>query len=457
MIYILNGKLAYVVLGVLAATLAGTFGYFIWLFLGRGTAKFYIKNAMKFLKLILVCFLIPVIPFFILQFVKKMESGEEVIPVVTPMLIALFFLAPVWLVTLILVLLYRYSQYRSKLQLCKENISVNDWRLEAILDKWRKKLGIKRKINIYYNNRVPSPAIIYNKGYQILLPTYTLSEEEINIALLHELVHFKHRDIVTKNIGFLVNAIHAFNPISYVLRSQIEKWAEVDCDLESCEIGKGEFGRREYFTCMLNMKQKSQEAFHVDEMCCFMENQNLIEFRIDMMIKLKGEEWKTPLWAFLLTVFLMLSVTTGTYRASSEAFWHWYEHSLDYTEETSKEIEQNLAIENIFADTELIYSEKHVLNQADSTDFILKPNETWLFDVSEGDLDAVFVSVVCDGDGYCIGCIGSDGQIVCMEASGDVDTLLCLEDGGISHVFIKNQIKSSKKIEMLVMENMMRE
>lgn len=452
LIYFLNGKLAYVVLGVLAATLAGSFGYFIWLFLGKGAARFYIKNTMKFLKLILACFLLPIIPFFILQFLKGMENGEEILSVITPMTVLLFVLASVWVVMLVMVLLYRYLHYRSKLRLCEENISAGCDELDTVLDKWKKKLGIKKKIAVYYNDVVSSPAIIYNKGYQILLPTYTLSDEEINIALLHELVHFKHGDIRTKNIGFLVNAVHAFNPVSYALRTQIERWAEVDCDLDACEIGKEEFSRKEYFDCILNMKQKSQEALYVDEMCCFMENQKLIEFRVDMMIKYRKEEWKLASWAFLLTLFLMLFVTTGTYGMSSGAFRFWYEHSLRYTEEVSEENEQKLAENSIFADTELVYSDKQVLNQAQSTDFTINPNEAWIFDVSEEALSAVFVSVISDGDNYCIGCIGSNGEVVAMEASGDKDTFLSLENSSISHVYIKNQCDSSNKIEMLVLK-----
>lgn len=452
LIYFLNGKLAYVVLGVLAATLAGSFGYFIWLFLGKGAARFYIKNTMKFLKLIVTCFLVPVIPFFILQFLKGMENGEEILSVITPITMLLFVLASVWVVMLAMVLLYRYLHYRSKLRLCEENISVGCDELDTVLDKWKKKLGIKKKIAVYYNDAVSSPAIIYNKGYQILLPTYTLSDEEINIALLHELVHFKHGDIRTKNMGFLVNAVHAFNPVSYALRTQIERWAEVDCDLDACEIGKEEFSRKEYFDCILNMKQKSQEALYVDEMCCFMENQKLIEFRVDMMVKYRNDEWKFSPWAFLLTLFLMVSVTTGIYGMSSGAFRFWYEHSLHYTEETLEENEQKLAENSIFADTELVYSDKQVLNQTQSTDFTINPNEAWFFDVSEEALSAVFVSVVSDGDNYCIGCIDSDGEVVAMEASGDKDIFLSLENSSISHVYIKNQCDSSNKVEMLVLK-----
>ena len=452
--YILNGKLAYVVLGALAATLAGSFSYFIWLFLGRGAARFYIKNTMKFLKLIIACFLLPILPFFILQFVKGMENGEAILPVVTPISVLLFVLASIWVATLVIVLLYRYSHYRSKLRLCEENISASCDALDAVLDKWKKKLGIKKNIIVYYNDYVSSPAIIYNKGYQILLPTYTLSDEEVNIALLHELVHLKHGDILTKNIGFLVNAVHAFNPVSYALRTQIERWAEVDCDLDACEIGKEEFSRKEYFDCILNLKQKSQEAFYVDEMCCFMENQKLIEFRVDMMIKYKSGEQRLSLWAFLLTLFLMLFVTAGTYDMSSGAYRLWYEHSLHYTEEAAEKNEQNLAENSIFADTELVYSEKQVLNQMASTDFSINPNEAWIFDVSEEALSDVFVSVVCDGDNYCIGCISSEGQVVSMEASGDKDTVLSLENSGINYVFIKNRSDGVNKVEMLVMETM---
>lgn len=138
---------------------------------------------------------------------------------------------------------------------------------------------------------------------------------------------------------------------------------------------------------------------------------------------------------------------------SSGAYRLWYEHSLHYTEEAAEKNEQNLAENSIFADTELVYSEKQVLNQMASTDFSINPNEAWIFDVSEEALSDVFVSVVCDGDNYCIGCISSEGQVVSMEASGDISNLLST-DGTIKQIFVKNQSDSVNKVEMLVMKQM---
>lgn len=450
----LSEKLAYIVLGVLSATLAGSLGYIIWLFLGRGAAKFYIKNAVKFLKLLLACYVVPILPFLAAVFLKGTDAGGRIPLVLDPMkrVLAIFFL--LWLVAVVLMLIRGYSSYSKKKKLCTYNTLVQNPTILAMADKWKQRLGIKRDIPIYYNSQVASPAIIYNRCYQILLPIYPMADDEINIALLHELMHFKHGDIVTKVIAFLVNIMHAFNPITYWLRYKISRWIEVACDFASCEAGEEEFSRSDYFHCVLDLRERSENFFNAQGACYFLEEQRMMDFRVDMMSKMKGEQLSVPAWSFVLTFFLMLFVTAGSWKLSSGAVWLWFEGSLVSAEkeEMFQEEYTEMAVEDLFADAEIFYSDKDILNQEQSTDFTLAPGDLWIFDVSEHDIDEVSVFVECADGGYSVGCAGEyESRAEYIDSSGAFIDFMELDDDRVQMVFIKNTNDKSIDVELLVL------
>ena len=57
-----------------------------------------------------------------------------------------------------------------------------------------------------------------------------MGEHALRYSILHELTHFKRRDIWLKTLALLVNAIHWFNPFMWYMTRLVERDTELACD-----------------------------------------------------------------------------------------------------------------------------------------------------------------------------------------------------------------------------------
>ena len=64
----------------------------------------------------------------------------------------------------------------------------------------------------------------------LLLPEEPLSAQELRFALLHELCHYKRRDIWLKTLALLVRCLHWFNPAVWYMGRLLERDTELACD-----------------------------------------------------------------------------------------------------------------------------------------------------------------------------------------------------------------------------------
>lgn len=99
-----------------------------------------------------------------------------------------------------------------------------------IANEIKKQLNIKSRISIVkYGNNI-SPMMIGFFRPIILLPNAEFTDEELYYIILHEFIHFKHRDIWVKLLLTASVAVHWFNPCVYYMRYQASKDMELFCD-----------------------------------------------------------------------------------------------------------------------------------------------------------------------------------------------------------------------------------
>ncbi len=443
-------KILYVLLGILAASVAGTLSYLIWLFLEKGTAKFHIRIAMQFLKMVLMCYLAPIVPFVVFC---CMEAGGDrhdfLLHTSTGMILILVFV-PICVFTLAGILLAKYWNYRKKRYLCMDNEPITDEKLLALLEKWRKKLRIHKKVFLSTNKYMMSPGVLYYKGYHIIMPSHMTNSADLQMALLHELVHLKHRDLFIKQIGAIVNVLHGFNPMIKRLREKIEYWCEVACDFAVCEYGREEFSRQEYYNCLLRLKLQSQDELPIEDMCGLAENQNMVSFRIGKVHNVSEKEMYTPLYGRVVT-FAVLAIVVG---GSIDASWHinqnWIHGMAHYTRVEADVYLSQRDIDNLFKNFHVVYSEEQILDREDSYDFVIYPYEVMFFDIPKEDLDEVWVYAKCRSSQYSFGCIDNKGQLWEMDIDRSASDWLKVENGEIRQIFIQYWGETPIKVELLV-------
>lgn len=64
----------------------------------------------------------------------------------------------------------------------------------------------------------------------LLLPEEGLTGDALRYSLLHELTHYKRRDIWLKTLVLWVNALHWFNPCMWYMMRLVERDTELACD-----------------------------------------------------------------------------------------------------------------------------------------------------------------------------------------------------------------------------------
>lgn len=102
----------------------------------------------------------------------------------------------------------------------------------SVLNEVKKELKIKRNIKIRMSPDTQSPMLVGVLFPVIYIPCRELTDENLRMIFLHELTHYKRKDLIVKWFALFVNAIHWFNPFTYLLCANLSESCEVSCDME---------------------------------------------------------------------------------------------------------------------------------------------------------------------------------------------------------------------------------
>ncbi len=146
---------------------------------------------------------------------------------------AIFFdVAPYILIpgTLIFFVVTFIERYRLKKRVFTACRLTSEKRFLRILGKCKNKMGIAKEVPIYLTPYVSTPFIYGSLNPCIVLSDVKFSSRELEFIFLHELTHWKRRDLWVKGFMLFINALHWFNPLAYVARKDIDRFCEPSCD-----------------------------------------------------------------------------------------------------------------------------------------------------------------------------------------------------------------------------------
>lgn len=149
------------------------------------------------------------------------DSGIEKLSLYTQK--NLYIISIIWLlgmVALFTLKLLGYTFFLIKLRRCSDIISCPE------LLKYTNKKIITRT-----SDKISSPLMIGLFRPTLLLPKTTMTEEQFDNILAHEMVHFKRKDIWYKWFISIVKCIHWYNPTVYYISKQADIECEISCDL----------------------------------------------------------------------------------------------------------------------------------------------------------------------------------------------------------------------------------
>ncbi len=101
-----------------------------------------------------------------------------------------------------------------------------------VLNEVKKQLKIKRGIKLRMSTDTGSPMLVGVLFPAIYIPCKEIPDDMLRLVFIHELTHFKRKDLIIKWFALFVNAVHWFNPLSYLLCANLSEACEVSCDME---------------------------------------------------------------------------------------------------------------------------------------------------------------------------------------------------------------------------------
>lgn len=107
---------------------------------------------------------------------------------------------------------------------------VEDPEVLARFDALADKLALRRRPRVLVCPGLRSPVLAGLWRPVLLLPREPLEGRELGFALLHELTHYRRRDLWLRALTLWVNVLHWFNPLMWLLPRWAERDMELACD-----------------------------------------------------------------------------------------------------------------------------------------------------------------------------------------------------------------------------------
>lgn len=107
---------------------------------------------------------------------------------------------------------------------------VQDYRILPLYNALGDELDLDRRPRLMTCPGLSAPMLAGLLHPVLLLPEQALSSKELEYALLHELTHYRRRDIWLKALALWVRAVHWFNPLVWLMDRAIERDTELSCD-----------------------------------------------------------------------------------------------------------------------------------------------------------------------------------------------------------------------------------
>ncbi len=126
----------------------------------------------------------------------------------------------------LIIVIVSYALYLMRKR--KKAVAITD---NAVLGEVKKELKIKWHIKIRMSPDCGSPMLVGFLFPVIYIPCKEIPDENMRMVFLHELTHYKRKDLAFKWLSIFVNAVHWFNPLAYLLCANLCEACEVSCDM----------------------------------------------------------------------------------------------------------------------------------------------------------------------------------------------------------------------------------
>jgi len=158
-----------------------------------------------------------------------------------------FILKTIWVVGIVIILLKAVKDFQVEIRKKDAYFTIEDEQINRIS---KEEIFQKAVIMISPDVTVPQVTGVF-KAY-IYLPPLSISDADLKMILMHEMLHFRGGDIFIKIFYILLKALFWWNPIVHIFQKEIYALLELRCDMNVTKKMSYE-QRIKYLECILNV------------------------------------------------------------------------------------------------------------------------------------------------------------------------------------------------------------
>ena len=231
--------------------------------------------------------------------------------------ICLFF---IWSALALVLFVRKVTVYQGFIQYIKAgNKEVSDIKILNLLSDCEEKLKIKTRVELSCNPLIASPMLIGFFRPRIILPVGEWEDKELSYIFVHELIHYKQRDMFYKWLIQIVVCVHWFNPFVYLLEKEVNKSCELSCDEKVISI-LNEKAKREYGDTLISFLKSNNLYKSSLASVTLTEGAEQLKERLGAIMKFrKKSKAIIAITAIFTAAVCVCFFVTGAYAAPSAA------------------------------------------------------------------------------------------------------------------------------------------
>ncbi len=169
-------------------------------------------------------------------------------------------------------------------------------------------MGIKRPVELCANPQVSSPLLTGFFHPCIVLPSVDISEKDFRHTMLHELTHYKRRDMFYKWLVQATVCLHWFNPFVHLMSREIAKACEFSCD-EAVLAKIGYANAEDYGKTLLDAMAAVGKCKRSPGTVTLSENKKILKERLAAIIRCKRKSKAIQIFTGLLTLCMVFGAS----------------------------------------------------------------------------------------------------------------------------------------------------
>lgn len=448
-----------IVMCLLFTVLTGSVAYgFFWLICRINSKTNVLKSRYILLKAVILAFVIPLC--FLIEVAVSYVNGVWVnyIFKATPDLYRTsWIIICIWIIGIAFRFFYMLKETRNY-RLCVKTYQITSKYNDA-LQKAKESLGIKRNIRIKEGEFYDSPFITGVFLPTICLPMKEYDSKSLNYVFLHELIHYRHRDLGMIYVIRVLSVLYWFHPVFWKdkILLQYRELLEDACDIDMCRCIEN---YRNYISVLVRMVLNNADI-KTTAPVFLSESYEDVKRRADNMERYKSQKPLKRVLVTILTVAVFCGSTVVVYAAENgvvigynkayDATWEGLEEEMNgNTSNTLEEVyelavvDPNITIGHVENDT-TTYGTSYTF------DYTIAGNTEKRYStghaLTTGDKVLVALSIDPTDKNVKVGFYMSNGYVRYITGSGDIYHTFTIYDDDTYRFFIQNNNSTAVDVD----------